>query len=232
MSTAKPTSILAAMTAVQAKCPELANLSLGLEELYGKLRNCLVDNMLLATCNVTDCKPHDTTLYVGVKWHFSFGDGKCVKSRAAVVVPYTGTVSNKDLLTAQKISLLHVFFLEVPAGAVEKSANVNKTVDNLNDTLSKNGLPAVTTANQVESKGPTKKQLAEASQKLMDWKGVIDTLDPENPGEWDEHAQKLKNLPGLDTDMQIQLFGDMRDAARAKGVGYNGKQKRFYLLDS
>lgn len=225
------------MSAVSATSPELARQSLGLDELYDKLRKCLFDNLLLATFSVSEVKPKEAAVFVAIKWTFTFGDGKFAESQAAVVLD--GELSNKALITAQKISLLQVFFLEEPNPPVTKpetTPNVNNPVDNvtaINNQLNNVGLPGVKTADQLENKkGPTKKQLAEASQKLLEWKGGIDQLNPENPGDWDEHAQKLKDLPGLDKDTQRELFNGMKEIAASKGVGYERGSKAFYLLET
>lgn len=114
---------------------------------------------------------------------------------------------------------------------IANSSNLLDNLSSINNDLSKAGLPAVTTADKVGVKGQTKRQLAETSQKIMEWKGGFDDLDPENPGDWDDYAQKLKDIPGLTTPAQIILFRDMKDFACEKGVGYLSKEKRFFLLE-
>lgn len=98
-------------------------------------------------------------------------------------------------------------------------------------------VPGLTTADQldpVEEKKPrsqNKLELAEQSKALTDWQNRVDGLSSDFPGDWDEHALKLKELDFLpQADFRANWEG-LKKRARDKGLGYNSVTRKFYMLN-
>lgn len=108
---------------------------------------------------------------------------------------------------------------------------VDERIKAVNQTLTSAGLQPMRTADQPDPAMPTKRQLAEAAKALMAWREGIGQLSIEAPSEWDNHAQKLASLPGIDRPFQVTLFRQMKQKAAEYGVGYNSLTKRFYLME-
>jgi hypothetical protein len=76
-----------------------------------------------------------------------------------------------------------------------------------------------------------KKEQAENAKALLEWQNQIDQLSPENPGEWDEHAQALNKLSFLPPGEVKGLWKKYKLAAERVGVGYDSASTKFFLIE-
>lgn len=194
---------------------------------------------------------------VDVEYGFRLSDSNPVFCHAVGIFQDThGWLTNYTLFMARACALLSVFDVVASDGVTSIPTSLptqppaqpgNEVVNQL---LQQHGQQSLKTADQIApitrppsdtlkstpsivpaSGNRTKLGLAEDAKALLAWQNKIVELSPENPGDWDEHAQALGNLKGLKQEDVVDQFKKLKEQAARVNVGYNKDRRAFFLIE-
>lgn len=147
-------------------------------------------------------------------------------------------LSMAALQTARCEGLKYLFCKGYIAEKMPVSADVPPTPEAVKEEVNKSlpdGVPTVTTGDQVAvpkpKPAPTKKEVADQTGKLLAWQNAVKHLSAENPGDWDAHRLKLKELDFIGKTEKGVLLAKMIEQANAAGVDYDREKQSFFLME-